>query len=123
MSNSVWLNDDGIIEIRVLGNQTYDTVTKMGEDAEELLASLKILGKPGLILDDITELGNTDIAARKKVASLANTLPFERVAMLGDGSVVMRVGTNLLLRAVGKGRQIRYFEDRAKAVEWLLSGK
>jgi hypothetical protein len=121
MNNSVRLNGDNIIEITVVGNQNYASVSSMAIQAGQMLEKLGKEGKPQLILDDITKIGTTDIAARKAVASYAKTLPFKKTAMLGDGSVVMRVATNLLLRAVGQGVRVRYFEDRKRATAWLLT--
>ena len=121
MENSVTLNNDGIIEIHVVGDQNYDSVHIMGRDTKRLLEMLGTQGKPQLILDNVTKLGVTDIAARRAVTELAHTLSYQKVAMLGDGSIMMRVATNLLLRAIGKGDKIRYFEDRLKANAWLFS--
>lgn len=120
MKNSVILNKDGIVEIIVVGNQTVETVTQMGKEAKHLLDELGRQGRPQLVLDDITKLGTTDIAARKEVSLLAHNLPYKRAAMLGDGSVVMRIAANLLLHGIGKGHSVHYFEDRAKAIKWLL---
>ncbi|HET9412001.1 MAG TPA: STAS/SEC14 domain-containing protein [Candidatus Saccharimonadales bacterium] len=120
MKNQVTLKN-GIVYIMVSGDQTEQSVLAMGSEVRKLLAELKKDGKPLLVLDDITKLGNTDIAARKTVVELAKNLPYRRAAMLGDGSVLMRVGTNLLLRAMGKGDAVRYFEDRTKALQWLTS--
>lgn len=119
MQNSVKLVGD-IIEIKVVGDQNLASVTEMGERTKELLISQRNTGKPQLILDDITAVGNSDIPARKKVSEIAKTLPFQKAVMVGDGSVLMRVGTNLLLKGVGLGNKIRYFENRNEAEKWLL---
>jgi hypothetical protein len=116
MANSVTVHKDGFIEVKVVGDQTGETVAVMGDEVKRHLA---MKGQPPLILDDITKLGQTDIPARQMVNQLAKTLPFERVAMYGDGSTLMRVGTNLLLKAIGMGGKIRYFDNRREAVEWL----
>lgn len=89
----------------------------MGNKARTLLESRKV--RP-LILDDITQMGKTNTPARKEVSNLAKTLPFNRTALVGNGSIVMRVGTNLLLSAIGL-KKVRYFESRDQAIEWLLS--
>lgn len=118
MQNEVVLKND-IIHIYVIGDQTAASVAAMGKDIVRLLKKLKTQGKPGLVLDDITLLGNTDIQARRAVVDLAKTLPYKKTAMLGDGSVLMRVGTNLMLKAMGKGDSVRYFENRDLAIAWL----
>jgi hypothetical protein len=121
MRNKVTLNPNGIVEITVVGNQTSASVNAMAMQAKQLLEQTNAAGEPGLLLDDITNIGTTDIAARRAVAAYAKSLPYKKVAMLGDGTVVMRVATNLLLRAAGQGPRVKYFEDRQKATAWLLA--
>jgi UDP-N-acetylmuramyl pentapeptide synthase len=120
MANNVSLHDDGFIEISVVGNQTEMSVRAMGAQTAHLLQTLADRGRPLLVLDDITHLGRTNIGARQTVAKLAKTLHFDRLAMLGDGSTMMRVGTNLMLSAIGKGNKIRYFDNRDEAIAWLF---
>lgn len=120
MHNEVALKND-IVYIYVIGDQTAASVAAMGKDVSRLLKKLDTQGKPGLVLDDITLLGNTDMQARRGVVELAKSLPYKKAAMLGDGSVVMRVGTNLLLKAMGKGDSVRYFEDHDLAIAWLTA--
>lgn len=120
MANSVVLGDDGIILIKVEGDQTEESVNVMGRQVEACLAKLAEQNKPGLVIDDITKLGATNIPARQTVAMYARTLPYKKLAMLGDGNTAMRVGTNLLLKAIGMGSKVKYFEDRAEATKWLL---
>lgn len=122
MKNSVILNKEGIVEITVVGDQTFSSVSAMAGEARKLLNNLGKQDKRQLLLDDITKLGKTDIEARQAVAKAAHNLPFQRCVLLGDGSTLMRVATNLLLHGIGKGGKIRYFEDREKAIAWLLSG-
>lgn len=120
MQNEVTLKND-IVHIYVIGDQTATSVAAMGKDTLRLLKKLEAQSKPGLVLDDITLLGNTDMQARRGVVDLAKTLPYKRAAMLGDGSVLMRVGTNLMLKAMGKGDSVRYFENRDLAIAWLTA--
>jgi UDP-N-acetylmuramyl pentapeptide synthase len=122
MANRVFLHKDGYIEISVIGDQNEASVRAMGEQITELLERQTRAKKPRIVLDDITKLGHTDIGARRTVAELAKLIHFDRLAMLGDGSVMMRVGTNLLLSAIGKGSKIHYFDDRAAAMAWLTEG-
>lgn len=117
--NQVFINDSNVIEIHVVGDQTASSVEAMGKQAEALLAELADKQLPGLILDDITQMGRTDTPARQTVSHLARSLPFARTAMIGDGGVTMKYGTQLLLQAIGMGSKIKYFEDREAALRWL----
>lgn len=116
-ANKVFINPEGMVEIQVVGDQTQESVQAMGAKAKALLDSGE--AKP-LVLDDITQMGQTDLLARQEVSNLAKTLPFEKTAMVGNGSIAMRYGTNLMLGAIGMGSKMRYFESRDKAVAWLL---
>lgn len=120
MANKVYLNSQDIIEIQVVGAQTNDSVTDMGRQTKLLLEELAAKKKPRLIFDDLTQMGATDTPARHAVAELAETLPYDKVAMLGNGSTMMRYGTNLMLMAIGRGNKIKYFESRDEAFAWLL---
>jgi len=45
-------------------------------------------------------------------------LDFDRAVMVGSSSLLMRYGTNLMLKAIGRGNT-RYFSDLAAAKRWL----
>src|SRR5260221_1662570 len=117
--NKIFLNADNIVEIHVIGNQTHDSVMAMGKESEVLLQELASKNLPGLVLDNITEMGETDTAARQAVSKLARTLPYKKVAMYGSNAVAIRVGSSLLLQAIGMGSKIKYFGVKSKAVDWL----
>lgn len=117
--NKVFLNLDDIVEITVVGSQTQESVTAMGDAARTYLQDLSSRGQPCLVLDDITQLGRTDIQARQAVSQLARTLPYKKAAILGTANVLMRYGTMLLLQAIGMGNKIKYFDTRDAAVAWL----
>ncbi len=117
--NKVFLNDQDIVEIHVVGDQTYDSVMQMGNQARVLLTKLEKDEKPGLILDNITKLGGSDTAARQAVKDLAQDLPFEKTAMLGTKNLLLSVGTKILLQAIGQSSKIKYFDSLNAAVTWL----
>lgn len=119
MGNRVFLNNDNIVEINVVGNQNRASVELMGRQADALITQLKGAGKPRLVLDDLTEIGAVDPEARRLVVEFGKRLDYERAAMVGKGGL-MRFGANLMLRATGRGDTIRFFEDRDEAVKWLL---
>lgn len=121
MVNKVQLNTDGLIEIWVIGDQTAESVREMGEKVEFFVRDLQRSGRPVLILDNLLKLGATTSQARAEVARLAKTLAFERAAMVGGGSLMMRYGTNLMLRAIGRSN-VRYFSHLESARKWLLTG-
>ena len=118
--NKVFINDDGLIEIIVNGDQTAASVQAMGDEAMALARKLKKDGKPALLLDNLLIMGKVPPEARRLVAELIKSSDYDRLAMLGHGTA-LRLGANLILQATGKGNRVKDFEDRKKATDWLLS--
>lgn len=121
MANTIFINDAGIIECQVDGNQTLESVTVMGEEIKKLLGELKTQQRPLLILDDITKIGQVDAAGRSAVIQLVKSLEYDRLVMLGNNGLI-RLGANLIFRASGRSQKTKYFIDRAQAISWLQNG-
>ncbi|MDF2461183.1 MAG: SpoIIAA-like [Candidatus Saccharibacteria bacterium] len=121
MVNRVYLDTNGLLRIEVIGDQTAETVREMGEKVTHYVGRLRSQHHPVLILDDLRQMGATTSDARREVARLTKILRFDRAAMVGDGSLFMRHGTNLMLRAVGRSNA-RYFGSEETALKWLRTG-
>lgn len=115
--NSVILKDD-IIEVVVEGAQTGATVDEMGKQIAALIKQLLAVGKPALVLDDVTKMTSADTGARKLVVDYSKSLPYTKLAMVGKGGLV-RLGANLILQTTGRGEVARYFDKYDEAVAWL----
>jgi UDP-N-acetylmuramyl pentapeptide synthase len=118
--NRVFINDDGVIEIIVNGDQTVESVQAMGDQALALAQVMQKKGRPALILDNLLLMGSVPPEARRLVADLIKSQDYDRLAMLGHGTA-LRLGANLILQATGKGKRVKYFEDREKATAWLTT--
>ena len=119
MYNKVFINNNGLLEIWVVGDQTADSVREMGEKLVYYAADLRDRDRPVLVLDNLLPMGATTSEARREVARVAKALDFDRGAMVGGGNLAFRYGTNLMLRAIGR-RNLRYFAHRESAQKWLL---
>jgi hypothetical protein len=93
----------------------------MGEKAFFYVSQLRTEDRPVLVLDNLIKMGRSTSDARKEVAKVAKAMDYDRAAMVGDGSMPMRLGTNLMLRAIGRGN-LRYFNSLESARKWLLEG-
>jgi hypothetical protein len=118
MANKVYIDDEHVAVCVVDGDQTLSSVTAMGNQIKDALAQLKAQQKPVLLVDDIRTIGKVPPSARDMVVSLAKTLQYDRLAMLGKGGV-LRFGANLLIRASGRGKKMHYFTDEQQARKWL----
>ena len=117
--NRVFINSAAIIEIHVVGDQTSDSVLDMAKSANRLMEQLRAEGAFVFVIDNLKLMGETTPDARKVVAEYAKKLAFDRLAMVGDGSIIMRLTTNLMLRAIGKSNA-KYFSSEESAREWFL---
>jgi hypothetical protein len=118
--NKVFINEDSLVEIQVIGDQTVESVKAMGEQALQLSLKQRAAGKRALILDNLLQMGShVPPEARKTVVELIKSYDYDKLAMLGKGGV-LRFGANLMLQATGKGARVKYFDDREKCVAWLL---
>jgi hypothetical protein len=120
MQNKVYLDDQGVIVIEVVGDQTVASVEQMGQEVEKLIDTQRKAGKPCLVLDNLFRIGEVGPEARHKVVELTKTLAYDRAAMTGKGGM-MRFGANLMLRATGRANTARFFESEQEARQWLQS--
>jgi hypothetical protein len=117
--NDVFINEHDLIEIIVNGDQTIESVQAMGNETTRLARKQIKAGKRALVLDNLLQIGNVPPEALSRVAELARSNEYEKLAMVGQDKA-LRIGANFILKAVGRGRKVKYFEDYQDAVEWLL---
>lgn len=118
-NNRVFINDQGIIEIQVRGDQTVASVQAMGDQTMQLAGEQQAAGKPVLILDNLLEMGKVPAEARRRVVDLIKSNNYHKLAMLGSDPL-LKFGANLLIQATGKSATVRYFDDRKTCDAWLL---
>lgn len=116
--NKVFINKHGMIEIKVRGDQTVASVQAMGDEAVRLAAGLREKNQPALVLDNLLEMGDVPVQARRRVAELVHSSAYDKLAMLGSGTL-LKLGANLILQASGRGKYVRYFDNRTEAINWL----
>jgi hypothetical protein len=118
--NQVFIDEQGIIEIHVIGNQTVESVRAMGEQTITLAKGIRKGGKQALILDNLLQMGSVPPEARRLVVDLVRSSDYDKLAMLGSDTI-LRLGANLMLQATGRGSHVRYFENEEKCLSWLLA--
>lgn len=116
--NKVRLTNEGIVEIFVRGDQTVVSVHEMGEEAMRLCREQRSSHLPALILDNLIAIGTVPPEARQQVAQLIKSSDFDKLAMLGSGSLI-KIGANLILQATGRAKRVKYFDSREQALVWL----
>ena len=121
--NKVWINQDGLIEVDVVGDQTPDTVRQMSDEVMILAGELRLQGKEVFVLDDISRMSlKQPPAVAREVGAQAKRIQFTRLALLGSGNALLRYGTNFIIRGLGMPKTMKYFTDRPTAERWLREG-
>ena len=119
--NRVYVTDDDIVELIVVGDQTVDSVHAMGDRAGELGRKQWADGKPSLLLDNLNQMGNVPPNVLSHVIQIARKLNYDKLAMV-SGNKIIKATSNTVLAAIGKLGKVRFFDNRDAAVKWLKNG-
>jgi hypothetical protein len=110
-----------LLWIDVVGDQTGESVRAMGVLIAGEIEKLRSASQPVLVMDNLTNIGETPMEAVKAVAILARVLDYDRAALLDGKSALLRVTSNLLLKSIGRPNA-QYFSDVEAATAWLQQG-
>ena len=116
--DKVYINEYGLIEIIVHGDQTVESVNALADKTDDFVHKFHSEGKPALVLDNLMLLGNAPSNVRKTVIKRIRNAHIDKFAFVGTDRM-LRLGSNLVLRAIGKGNSVKYFDDYGTAVTWL----
>lgn len=117
MANRVVIERDVVVCV-VDGDQTISSIRAMGDDIANKLAELEKQHKPRLAIDDIRSIGKVPKEGQRQVVAFEKSLRYRKLAMVGKGGM-LRMGANLLIRASGRNKKLRYFTDYEAALRWL----
>lgn len=121
MSNRIFYNPQGFIEVMVEGDQTYMSFENLLPDAAIFLEKLQEEGKPRLGLIDVSKQGAFSVDSNRSAMGTLESLNYERVAIFGAKNILYEV-TKAIILAMGKSSNTKIFKDRESAVKWLLTG-
>lgn len=118
MANTSTLSAQGLIEIVYEGDQNYDTVSPMINQAILLANQQRSASQPVLVLVDLSRMGQSTPSSRQATVEGMKKGDYDKVAIFG-ASVFLKHLANLLAAAIGKQEKIRSFESREEAEAWL----
>jgi hypothetical protein len=119
MADKIFLNDEGMIEVQVEGDQTYMTFENLRDDAARLLNELQASGKPRLGLVDISKQGKFSADSNRAAMEVLESLNYDKLAIFGGNTILTEVSKAIVL-ALGKSENTHVFQHREEAVAWLL---
>lgn len=104
----------------MIGEQNYETITKISQQGTILAEKLISIGKPILVLVDISNQKSLPSRVHQATVDSINNNPFERIALFGADKY-LRVAVNMLITAIGQGNRIKLFGTPGEAEAWLTS--
>jgi hypothetical protein len=119
MADRIFLNEEGLIEVQVEGDQTYMTFENLKPDATELLGKLQQAGKPRLGLIDISKQGKFSADSNRAAMEVLESLNYDKLAIFGGNAITTEVSKAIVL-AMGKSGNTKVYQKREEAVNWLL---
>jgi hypothetical protein len=119
MADRIFLNEEGLIEVQVEGDQTYMTFENLKPEATELLNKLQQAGKPRLGLIDISKQGKFSADSNRAAMEVLESLNYDKLAIFGGNAITTEVSKAIVL-AMGKSGNTKVYQKREEAVNWLL---
>ena len=87
-------------------------------DAQAIIAKQKAANKRVLLLLDLQNMGKLDYESRKIGFQWMLQLEYDKIACYGQSRVLGFI-INFMIKASGKGDQIKLMASREEAVNWL----
>lgn len=115
MKSKVYMNNDGIIRVISVGDQTAEEMIEVRKAVLELCK--KVPGKIK-ILNDLSKMGKSLLGSRTEAVKSIKLEKVGKVANFGGGTST-RIIASFIVRASGMDKKVKYFETEAEALKWL----
>lgn len=116
--DSIFINPDGYIEIKLVGKQTEGEFRRIYAEALPLMDQARDKFGKVLCLFDMTEETGFTIGSNKVAMEILEEAPYDKIAMYNVPFYEVAKG---IIIAIGKGDRTKLFKTRREAVEWLKS--
>jgi hypothetical protein len=116
--NTMVVLPDGVIELVQTGYQTAQSSLQFSVQIDELVKQRRAAKQPAFILADISGITGHDSKVRDMAHDLLKS-DFDKMALVTAANVTARLIGNWLVKIVGVGERVQFFEDRAEALAWL----
>lgn len=109
---------DGVIELVQAGYQTPKTILEYQNEISALVKKRRADKQPALLLVDISGITGHESTVRD-IAHNNLTNDFDSLAIVTDDNITARLIGNWLVKLVGQGERVQFFETRDEALTWL----
>jgi hypothetical protein len=115
--NSVTINREGYIMVKLTGPQTYLTMEGVAKLCRGIADDWHARDKPVLALVDFTEDEAFNTGTNKAVLEALEDIKYDKVALYGNPK--LHDVTSTVLQALGKSAGTKLFDTREEALTWL----
>lgn len=119
MANHAFLNQKGIIEVSLEGDQTGESILQSVKDAKIHADTLKSRGRPIILLFDFGKLGKMNVEARRQAVKSLDLIDYHKMAGINANFITAFI-TNSVARVNGNLYRNRHFKNRQQAEKWLF---
>ena len=114
--NKVFINDEGIVEVIIIGDQTETTFKHIYYEAVPLIEKLRADKKPVLGLVDMSQETSYSLASDKAALELIESVDYDKLAMCNAPHFKVTEG---IIMATGRSNNTKLFKNRDDALAWL----
>ena len=118
MQDQIFLNPDGFIEIKLIGDQTPEMFQNIYADYQGIEEKLRAEGKPILALFDASQETGFSLSSNKAALEILEQANYDRIAMYAVPHYKVTEG---IIAATGKSDNTKLFATREEALAWLLA--
>lgn len=120
--NTMHVLADGIIELIQTGYQTPASTTEFAPQIDKMIRTNRENHKLSLVMADISGITGHDVKVREMAHDMLQS-DFDAMAIVTSQNITARLIGNWLVRLVGVGQRVQFFEDRDEALAWLRTHK
>jgi hypothetical protein len=118
-ANTVGLSPEGFVEVKIVGDQSYQSIDQVNKECQQYIQRLQYEHKPVLGLIDFTKEAGYNTGSNKAAMEALAADAYDRVALFGDNKILVEVA-ELIVKAMGKSTNTKVFHERDEALAWLF---
>jgi hypothetical protein len=118
-NNTVKIIDKKYIEVRFVGDQSYDAVKETGKQAQAAAEEFMARDEWVRVFTDLSEQGKINTGSMRASKEVYNYGTYDRMVFVGFNSF-MNTFLNGVIKASRRESSVRLENDHQKALDWLL---
>lgn len=118
--NEIFVRNDGIVVTVYRGDQSVTSIKRTINDLSLVTKKMRSMDKQVLILANVKDIGEVNLAARRLGISGLRNGDYDKVAIVGFFTIHASLA-NLFILASGMSFKVKFFYNEDEAVDWLFN--